>query len=96
MVQVFSSDAVRLGQPGCFWIGHLSDEDKLHISLKLPGGGFVNLPIGLNEKPATEPSWSWDGNRTAPTLQPSVWFMKNSGRADEWHGWIKNGRMESC
>lgn len=94
MVQCLGPDAVRLGHPGCFCIVH--DEDEYLIAMRLPGGGFVRLPIGLNEKPAAEPSWSWDGNRTAPTLQPSVWFMKNSGRADEWHGWIRNGRMESC
>jgi hypothetical protein len=30
--------------------------------------------------------WDWDGNREAPTFQPSI----NCGKC--WHGYIRNGR----
>ncbi|MFG1340944.1 DUF6527 family protein [Xanthobacter autotrophicus] len=36
------------------------------------------------------PSWEWDGNRDAPTLNPSV------NHVGHWHGWLRNGEWVSC
>lgn len=95
MVQQDSRDAVGEGPVGSFWLGTWSP-GRVHryMWLKLPGGGIVTLPVGLS-KPEDGPSWQWDGNEAKPTLHPSVWYLKNSGRADEWHGWIRAGRMVS-
>jgi hypothetical protein len=35
------------------------------------------------------PEWEWDGNETAPTLNPSVY---NSGLPCKWHGWLRAGQ----
>ena len=41
--------------------------------------------------PLTGPkSWSWDGNREAPTLSPSIQVLPN-----RWHGYLRNGRLET-
>lgn len=37
-----------------------------------------------------KPNWAWDGNEDAPTLSPSI---HNIGH---WHGFLRNGRFESC
>lgn len=50
--------------------------------------GAVRVQAG--QKPATSPSWEWDGNWEAPTLSPSVHHVGH------WHGWLRNGVWESC
>ena len=54
-------------------------------------GALSSIRIGERVKPAPEPSWSWNGNRTSPTLEPSVRQL-NCG----WHGWLRDGYWESC
>jgi Family of unknown function (DUF6527) len=36
--------------------------------------------------------WNWDGNEAAPTLSPSVHCV---GVGCGWHGFIRNGMLES-
>jgi len=36
--------------------------------------------------------WSWDGNRDAPTLTPSVQQVGGCG----WHGWLRAGEWVTC
>jgi len=43
----------------------------------------------LDFRPHDSPSWEWDGNRDAPTLQPSVHMVGH------WHGWLRAGIWES-
>lgn len=44
--------------------------------------------------------WTWDGNREAPTLTPSILHYNtgpNGERAGEhWHGYLKAGVFEKC
>lgn len=60
------------------------------------GGLWYNCPCGCGSqgflpiRPAASPSWEWDGNREAPTLNPSV------NHVGHWHGWLRNGVWESC
>jgi hypothetical protein len=99
MRAVVDGEAVMFGQPGDFCIDELTADDgraRLYIWAKLPGGGFCSLPIAINEKPAESPSWIWDGNGERPTLSPSVWHAPRTAATYEWHGFIRNGRMESC
>ena len=35
------------------------------------------------------PSWAFDGNMDAPTLNPSI------NHVDHWHGWLRAGVWES-
>lgn len=46
---------------------------------------------GVQVKPA---GWTWDGNRDAPTVSPSVYF--NRGEPGEWHGYLRVGVFEEC
>lgn len=52
--------------------------------------GLSRITVGLCHKPAQEPSWSWNGKLSEPTLSPSV-SQLNCG----WHGWLRDGYWES-
>jgi len=43
------------------------------------------LFVGKNLKPNGQPSWEWNGSRSAPTLRPSV------NHVGHWHGWLTDG-----
>lgn len=88
----FWRDSFSQLQPGDFTI--LSEGDpKIDVLVaKLPGGHFAKCPI---EGPY---AWQWNGDLNQPSLSPSV---KVTGfdagvRAERWHGWLRNGRWESC
>lgn len=86
MVRVADEDAVFDGPPGAFYIEQL-DSGQVVMWHKLPNGDAGMLRIRPCD---THPSWDWDRNEDKPTLNPSVHLP---GR---WHGWFRNGRMESC
>ena len=60
------------------------------IAFRCPCGcgreGF--LPIGQGKAV----SWEWDGNRTRPTLTPSIRQRGGCG----WHGWLAAGVWLPC
>lgn len=77
----------RLATPGAF---------NFYIGFRDPPGaapkGMVYVcPCGCGQqgalefKPAPSPSWTWDGNREAPTLHPSIHHVGH------WHGWLQKG-----
>lgn len=51
--------------------------------------GPNRIIIGLRGKPASTPSWGWNGSMSEPTLTPSV----NQLRCG-WHGWLRDGYWE--
>jgi hypothetical protein len=40
-----------------------------------------------------KPAWEWDGNREAPTLSPSILVHGGKGQPDQWHGWLRAGKL---
>lgn len=52
-------------------------------------GGYGSAPVRRGGHRTKRPEWTWNGNREAPTLHPSVWF--NKGERGDWHGWLRNG-----
>lgn len=79
----------RLATPGAFgfFVNHGDLPDAA------PKGMIYVCPCGCGRQgvlrfrlPGVErPSWIWNGNRDAPTLDPSVHHVGH------WHGWLKNG-----
>jgi len=77
------------------------DSDKLdgkrdnpthYIYLILPGMKHM-LAIEVRRGAPESQSkrvWGWDGNEDKPTLMPSI-LVPN-----EWHGWLRAGRLVSC
>jgi hypothetical protein len=51
--------------------------------------GPHRIPVARGAKPATSPSWGWNGSLTEATLTPSVRQL-NCG----WHGWLRGGYWE--
>lgn len=37
--------------------------------------------------------WLWNGNRTAPTIEPSILVRPVDGWTDGWHGWLRDGKL---
>jgi len=83
-------DVLQSNNPGD-WAFHTDDK---YIIVSYPvkssypgepdGVDVVNLPI----KP--EPNgWTWDGNKDAPTLTPSI-LVKSNGT---WHGYLTAGKL---
>jgi Family of unknown function (DUF6527) len=66
----------------------LADADgPKSFALCCPGCRCVSL---LNLRPGNGPDWQFDGNRSQPTLHPSI------NHVGCWHGWLKAGQFVSC
>lgn len=48
---------------------------------------------GTNTK--WEPVWEFDGNKECPTLSPSIRVLGSHGAPDLWHGYLRNGKLET-
>lgn len=88
------------GQAGdwCFLTGSLdaAGRTQCYISIRLTDAedGFCILPIvtqGDFADPArAKTDWYWDGNREAPTLEPSILHHSKI----PWHGYMRAGKLE--
>jgi hypothetical protein len=58
-----------------------------------PGCGELQI-LPAKKKSATGGSWSWDGNREAPSLSPSILHHCKDGIF--WHGYLAKGEFEPC
>lgn len=70
---------------------------------KCPGGcgkeGYVAFkPPSEDDIKYGRDTWTWDGNREAPTLSPSIHNhdviyegKKLAEQPTHWHGWLQNG-----
>jgi len=76
-------------QPGQAWWSRGGDYQIHGLNFFCPGGcgdpGFCR--VGNGKKPEVEPSWKWDGNEVAPTLEPSIYAKHTCG----WHGYLTAG-----
>ena len=87
-------------KPGMFlWNDSVREVDGVEYRCKTlwaiyPDGSIGALPVRPVPPELSHVnggnSWEWDGNEDRPTLSPSVHHI---GR---WHGYVRNGRMESC
>jgi len=50
----------------------------------------VVLPITGNS------GWKWNGNRDSPTLSPSILVYGKPDWNEGWHGWLRNGILETA
>lgn len=63
-----------------------------HIAIQLYEGweGVAMLPIKDGSH------WTWDGNREAPTLTPSILHWGGGrGQPATWHGYLRAGKLET-
>lgn len=87
IVESIDSEAGK--QPGAIELRELHGEVK-GIAFRCPCGcGYESwLPVQREER-----GWTWDGNRAAPTLTPSI---LQSGLPCKWHGYLTSGEFRSC
>lgn len=100
-----NADAVRfegdefLGKgPGAYrFIGPADAPTGLHFNCPCGCGAM----FGARLNPG---GWTWDGNREAPTLTPSLGCYPTRGKASSigmdgvyhWHGHLRAGVFEEC
>ena len=66
------------------------DDDYRHIYIWVPGmSGPDAIPINRGHAPGPR-TWGWNGDTERPTLHPSILAP------DQWHGFLRDGRLESC
>lgn len=66
--------------------------DDGYIVIRLHAGemdGIAAIPIKPDPDIPGKPVWRWDGNREAPTLEPSILHHSKP----EWHGWMRAGQL---
>ena len=61
----------------------------IYLSLPGDGGGWSAIQVQRGA-PGGPRIWGWDGNEDVPTLTPSILVP------GQWHGYLKNGRLQSC
>lgn len=66
------------------------DEGERNILIVMPPHKrLAGIPIHRDRAVADRspsPMWWWDGNREAPTLEPSILAVDTG-----WHGWMRAG-----
>lgn len=60
------------------------------FNFRCPCGACRHVGTVRFQPPASH-GWTWNGNRDAPTIHPSVDLNKG-----HWHGWLRAGVWESC
>ena len=40
--------------------------------------------------------WKWNGSREFPTLSPSILVHEQPEWNESWHGWLRNGILETA
>jgi hypothetical protein len=71
---------------------YFSREDT-YITIRWGHEAFqvATIPISTGEK--SDRFWLWDGNKDAPTIQPSIRILGGDGNPDVWHGWLTKGAL---
>lgn len=70
----------------------VDQERTIFVRLPVPDGHYSDgihfLPLSRESRfcSAGGPAWSWDGNREAPTLNPSILALDTG-----WHGYLRAG-----
>src|SRR5262245_20984876 len=78
-------------QPGDFsWSPETLKDGSRYLYISLPGESSMHAIKVMRSDPGVERVWGWDGNEDKPTLTPSI------HSPGVWHGYLRNGRLESC
>lgn len=97
-----------LERPGDFlWLTNAAGEvtDLLIFLPGNAGGSIAPVPVVKGPFPGHgQRAWGWDGDMDRPTLDPSIWRNRPWNNAagetqthpNEWHGNLKQGRLESA
>jgi len=76
-------------KPGCYTF----DTNESNLLIVLPGSKRVDcIPVTRDRKKAEKNKRMWylTGPISAPTLYPSI------NHEGHWHGWLKEGVLQSC
>lgn len=82
-------DDLAAGQKGDWYFF----KEDTYITIRYGDDKFdvVSIPINLTGQP--KPNWKWNGNKEAPTIEPSIRLLGGDGQPDRWHGWLRDGKI---
>lgn len=81
-----------LKNPGDFLWSRSSSDDPARILFICPCGCGDHTGVPVRPESTPGPVWTWDGNRDAPTLTPS---LQRVGGCN-WHGFLTAGEFREC
>ena len=90
---------------GNFWFSHCGGylwiflPDESDEATYLPGRKrkeyvLHRCPLRGHCNPDERVQWTWNGDREKPELKPSIHIFTSHGTI--WHGFIRDGQIESC
>lgn len=83
---------IESNTPGAFKFYTHGDVNPAGLNFRCPCGcGEI---YGCNFTPG---GWTWDGNRDAPTVTPSLGCHSTDGKPEyHWHGFLTAGEFKEC
>lgn len=79
------------GTPGAVYFDVMQHPVAMWFICPCGCGNRARIAVAKDTKPATSPSWKWNGSLNDPTLEPSVRQLVCG-----WHGYLRDGYWESC
>lgn len=80
----------EMNLPGDFlW---LPEDNPARLMFLCPCGCGAYLGVSVRGDESKHPVWDWDQNLERPTIKPSIKFIDGCN----WHGFLKNGKFETC
>ena len=70
-------------------------KDDTYIGIRYGEDALAGLTVIPISASGDGRNWKWDGNKEAPTLSPSILVHPNEGFTDGWHGYLRNGKLET-
>ena len=55
--------------------------------------GTVVIPVSAS---GDGRCWKWNLDKESPTISPSILVHPNEGNTEGWHGWLRNGILETA
>ena len=85
--------AMEFGRGAVFWLRCPDENDVGYIGMMLPEAKiYRSLPVTRKDSKVSPTVWKLTGTKERPTLHPSINCLSDP----KWHGWLRNGRFESC
>ena len=73
------------------WYFSIGDDGQEYIGILLPTDLAILPVCQPNQTRINANAWSWDGNKVAPTLVPSILHHSKP----PWHGFLREGKLVS-
>ena len=75
-------------------------ENEVLVICRVPAnrdeGGYPVDSLRVSGDFPGSPTWTWNGDREKPNLDPSILIYGPDGQTVIWHGYLRNGYWEAA